>query len=117
MAEKVSNGIDGLHFRANDPLALASVIRRAAGTPGLWERLKSGIKPVYQIEESVKKHADLYERLIAEKGCNNGNEKAASMRSRRASWLPDGLLVTLHSGPTSGNDVPDENQRSFSGAR
>jgi hypothetical protein len=34
MAEKVADGVDGLHFRAGDPEALAATIARAATDPG-----------------------------------------------------------------------------------
>ncbi len=37
MAEKVRDGVDGLHFRAGDPTSLAETLLRAIRTPGLWE--------------------------------------------------------------------------------
>ncbi len=37
MAEKVDDGVNGLHFRAGDPTSLARTITRAAEEPGLWE--------------------------------------------------------------------------------
>jgi len=43
--EKVRAGVDGLHFRSADPRSLAEVIRTAAETPGLWDRLHDGIRP------------------------------------------------------------------------
>src|SRR6185436_12596375 len=39
MAEKVTDGVNGLHFRRGDPASLAATIRRAATSPGLWETL------------------------------------------------------------------------------
>src|SRR5262249_8542607 len=47
MAEKVSDGVDGLHFRVNDPFSLAETIRRAVSAPGLWETLHRGIPVVH----------------------------------------------------------------------
>ena len=64
MAEKVSDGVDGLHFCVNDPRDLASKMLLAANTPGLWEKLRDGIGPVYSIEEAVKAHVGLYEALL-----------------------------------------------------
>ena len=64
MAEKVSDGVDGLHFRGNDPRDLASKMLSAANTPGLWEKLRNGIEPVFSIEEAVKAHVGLYEALL-----------------------------------------------------
>ena len=40
MAEKVDDGVNGLHFRAGDPTSLARTIKRAAEEPQLWERLR-----------------------------------------------------------------------------
>lgn len=65
MAEKVRHGVDGLHFRAGDPVSLARTIREAACTPGLWGRLGEGIEPVYAIEDSVRRLTDLYDELVA----------------------------------------------------
>jgi len=43
MRERVSDGIDGLHFAAGDARSLADAIRRAATEEGLWDRLHDGI--------------------------------------------------------------------------
>ena len=65
MAEKVTDEVNGLHFRAGDPQSLASTIRRAATTPGLWERLCEGIPDIYRIEDSVTKLTGIYDALLA----------------------------------------------------
>lgn len=44
MAEKVRDGVDGLHVDVGNPLDWADTLLRAAGTPGLWERLRAGIR-------------------------------------------------------------------------
>ena len=67
MAEKVIDGVNGLHFRTGDAQSLADTIRRATTTPGLWEKLRAGIAPVYRIEDSAKKLEALYDRLIDER--------------------------------------------------
>ena len=64
MAEKVRDGVDGLHFRANDPVSLAQTLRTAATSPGLWERLAQGIRPVYGMDEHVQHMETLYRALL-----------------------------------------------------
>jgi glycosyltransferase involved in cell wall biosynthesis len=64
MAEKVRDGIDGLHFQANDPTSLAAVMTHAVETPGLWERLRSGIRPVYRMDEHAERLLSLYGELL-----------------------------------------------------
>jgi glycosyltransferase involved in cell wall biosynthesis len=64
MAEKVTDGVDGLHFRAGDPHHLAEVIRRAATEEGLWESLHAGIRPVHSLTEHVANLTHLYHDLL-----------------------------------------------------
>ncbi len=63
MAEKVTDGVNGLHFRAGDADSLAETIAAAVSTPGLWERLREGIKEVYAMEDHVRFMSDLYREL------------------------------------------------------
>jgi glycosyltransferase involved in cell wall biosynthesis len=63
MAEKVEHGVNGLHFRANDPTSLAATIERAAADPELWERLRPGIRPVYPMDEHARELLGLYRDL------------------------------------------------------
>jgi len=63
MAEKVSHDVNGLHFRAGDPARLADTMRQAATTPGLWERLRQGIPPVYSMEQHVATLTAMYHEL------------------------------------------------------
>lgn len=72
MSEKVQDGVSGLHFRVGDPEDLAAVLRRAAGTHGLWERLRSGIPPVYDIRDHAEVVKDLYRRVLAARRCGDG---------------------------------------------
>ncbi|ROQ02014.1 glycosyltransferase involved in cell wall biosynthesis [Stella humosa] len=64
MAERVRNGIDGLHFRAGDPLALADTMARAATEDGLWQRLSGGIGPVRTVADAADEHMALYRELL-----------------------------------------------------
>jgi glycosyltransferase involved in cell wall biosynthesis len=65
MAEKVTDGVDGLHFRAGDPQSLADTIERAIGTPGLWDRLRAGIGAVHPLARHAATLTDLYDELLA----------------------------------------------------
>jgi glycosyltransferase involved in cell wall biosynthesis len=64
MAEKVTDGVDGLHFRAKDPNSLADTIERAVATPGLWQTLRDGIEGVHPMDEHVERLSDLYQELL-----------------------------------------------------
>ena len=65
MAEKVTDGINGLHFSARDAVSLASTLRRAVTTPELWGSLRAGIPGVYKMEDHLKTLSNLYSELIA----------------------------------------------------
>jgi len=67
MAERVADGVDGLHFRAGDEHRLAETIRRAVETEGLWDRLVAGIPAVYRIEDAIDELGSLYSGLLAAK--------------------------------------------------
>jgi hypothetical protein len=63
----VRDGVDGLHFRVRDPSSLADVIRRAVTTPGLWDELRGGIRPVHPMAGHVARITDAYERLLGQR--------------------------------------------------
>jgi glycosyltransferase involved in cell wall biosynthesis len=64
MAEKVTDGVNGLHFRAGDPKSLAETIHRAVATPGLWEELQAGIPVVFPMGEHVANLSEIYRDLV-----------------------------------------------------
>jgi glycosyltransferase involved in cell wall biosynthesis len=64
MAEKVSDGVDGLHFRTGDPVSLADTIERATADPALWHELQRGIKPIYPMDQHLSTLAGLYRDLV-----------------------------------------------------
>lgn len=72
MAEKVRDGIDGLHFRTNDPRDLARVITIAATTKGLRDKLSGGIRPPLTVAEAAKWHLGLYNHLISSRAGAHG---------------------------------------------
>ncbi len=67
MAEKVTDGVNGLHFHVADPGSLADAIRRAVDTEGLWDQLRSGIPPVFSIGEHLANLDELYGELVRER--------------------------------------------------
>ena len=67
MAEKVTDGVNGLHFHTGDPRSLAQTIRRAVSSPDVWETLRSGIPEVYRIEDSVAVLSEVYRTLLERK--------------------------------------------------
>ncbi|MCC6627623.1 MAG: glycosyltransferase family 4 protein [Chloroflexi bacterium] len=64
MAEKVTDGVNGLHFRVGDPFSLARTIERAATTPGLWDDLRAGIPTVYSASEAAADLTAVYDALL-----------------------------------------------------
>lgn len=62
MAEMVTDGVNGLHFRAGDAASLARALRRAADEPGLWQRLAEGIPAVPTTAEIARRHLAVYGR-------------------------------------------------------
>lgn len=64
MAEKVRDGIDGLHFRVSNPESLAEAMIRAMD-PAVWNRLHGGIQPPTTATEAARLHAALFDKLLA----------------------------------------------------
>jgi len=60
MAEKVANGVNGLHFRVGSASDLAARIEEAATKPGLWERLQAGVPAPPRIDATVDQLLALY---------------------------------------------------------
>jgi glycosyltransferase involved in cell wall biosynthesis len=56
MAEKVRDGVDGLHFRVGDAVDLAGVMQRAVTQDDLWQQLADKIKRPPGVSEVVKLH-------------------------------------------------------------
>jgi glycosyltransferase involved in cell wall biosynthesis len=64
MAEKVRDGIDGIHFRTGDAWSLAQTIERATGNARLWQKLRDGIREPYAMAEHTEHLLDLYTETI-----------------------------------------------------
>ncbi|WP_445501383.1 glycosyltransferase family 4 protein [Microvirga sp. G4-2] len=67
MAEKITDGVDGLHFRVGSSEDLVDRMTEALTNPGLWERLRAGIKRPITYEECARQHLDLYQAIASEK--------------------------------------------------
>ena len=62
MAEKVRDGVDGIHFRVGDSFSLARTIEKATSSPELWSELRAGIEPPYAMDVHVAKLLALYRK-------------------------------------------------------
>lgn len=63
MAEKVKQGVGGLHYRARDSVSLASVIQRIIEQPELFNQLHELLPTYSKISETTNNHIKLYEKL------------------------------------------------------
>jgi glycosyltransferase involved in cell wall biosynthesis len=64
MAEKVRDGVDGLHFRVGDSHSLATTIEAAVENPRLWRSLRDGIREPHSMDTHVEHLLETYEDLI-----------------------------------------------------
>ena len=64
MAEKVDDGVNGLHFRARDVESLATAIERAVADPSLWSTLRSHVTPAHSMDDHVARLSELYRELV-----------------------------------------------------
>ncbi len=65
MAEKVRDGIDGLHFRTGKASSLAELIASVAFDPALHAKLAKGILKPPTLEESAAAHDRIYRSLLS----------------------------------------------------
>lgn len=65
MAEAVQDGINGLHFRPNDPRSLMDAMLRAMETPTLWHKLVGGIPDIPTMTTSAAEHLALFADLLS----------------------------------------------------
>jgi glycosyltransferase involved in cell wall biosynthesis len=66
MKERISDGIDGLHFAVGDARALAETMQRACTEEGLWRKLVAGIRPPMSQEMTTDIFCDVYRRSLAD---------------------------------------------------
>jgi glycosyltransferase involved in cell wall biosynthesis len=65
MAEKVRDGVSGIHFRARNALDLAHRIEQVVTDRSLWPRLHAGIARPPTLQDAARQHVALYEPLIS----------------------------------------------------
>lgn len=63
MAEKVQHGVSGLHYRARDPVSLASVVESAVLDINRYDQLCAQLPAASTIKDCVTSHLDLYAGL------------------------------------------------------
>lgn len=64
MAEKVRNGVDGLHFRAGSAESLTGCLIAALRRRDLWQRLRSRIRKPLSADAAARQHHALYTSLL-----------------------------------------------------
>ncbi|UVF20405.1 glycosyltransferase family 4 protein [Microvirga terrae] len=67
MAEKIVDGVNGLHFRVGSSQDLVDRMTEALTNPKLWNDLRAGIGQPINYEECARIHLDLYQELAAKK--------------------------------------------------
>jgi glycosyltransferase involved in cell wall biosynthesis len=65
MAEKVTHGVSGIHFRVNNAADLAARIEECATNPDLWKRLCAGLPQPPTIDQTVDRLLELYNKRDA----------------------------------------------------
>ena len=61
MKERITDGVDGLHFDVGDGRSLAEVMRRACTEDGLWENLVAGIRAPMSQQTMADLFVELYQ--------------------------------------------------------
>jgi glycosyltransferase involved in cell wall biosynthesis len=64
MAEKVRDGVDGIHFRVGDAHSLARTIEAAVESPRLWRSLRDNIAEPHSMDVHVERLLRNYEELL-----------------------------------------------------
>jgi glycosyltransferase involved in cell wall biosynthesis len=95
-SEKVTDGVNGLHFRRGDSESLARAMERAVETPGLWEQLRNGIpdRPGYPMEDHAATLEALYESLLGSQRPSKRRSIGAETPTRRGRTRPPVRAVT-----------------------
>jgi glycosyltransferase involved in cell wall biosynthesis len=89
MAELVTDGVDGLHFRVEDAPDLRRVLRQCVHDPDRLERLRAGIrKPTSMREHVLREILPLYEALSADRLSTAWFVQASRMPSRLPAGSP-----------------------------
>jgi glycosyltransferase involved in cell wall biosynthesis len=82
MAEKVKNGVSGLHFRLGDHADLISTLDKAAD-PDMFAQLAAGIPPVYDAAGMAREYLSAFRYFLGIPEQQGGSETTAP-KARRA---------------------------------
>jgi glycosyltransferase involved in cell wall biosynthesis len=78
MAERVADGVTGLHFRFRDPYSLADTIRRAIDSPELWEQLRGNIADPHSLEAHLDTISAIYNDVLLKRSSRDAAEAVAA---------------------------------------
>jgi glycosyltransferase involved in cell wall biosynthesis len=81
MAEKVRDGVDGLHFRVGDADALAETISRAVDAPGLWDEIRASIAEPHPMDRHLAAVTGIYSELLTRAPASSGDGISADATS------------------------------------
>lgn len=81
MAERIRDGVDGLHFGIGDPHALASRMRQALEDQTLWERLRQAAPRTRTTADCARDYEALFEKLALD--CNPSQPRARRSKPKR----------------------------------
>ncbi|GHD50006.1 glycosyl transferase [Thalassobaculum fulvum] len=85
MAERVRDGVDGLHFAVGDPRALADRLRAAIENPALWETLRDRAPATRDAAACAAEYQALFDALAARRPVKTAvPASSASPRGARA---------------------------------
>ncbi|OYX35510.1 MAG: hypothetical protein B7Y99_03090 [Caulobacterales bacterium 32-69-10] len=82
MAEKIIDGVSGLHFRVGDANHLAETIERAAD-PEMWATLRAGVPAVSDALRMAREYLLAYEAFVGAKAVGGSSEKQSSVADVR----------------------------------
>ena len=68
MAEKVRDGVDGLHFRVGDTHNLAEIMETVLDNKEIWSKLVENIKSCVSLKTSASEHLLLYKNKLKTHG-------------------------------------------------
>jgi glycosyltransferase involved in cell wall biosynthesis len=84
MAEKVRNGVDGLHFRAGSPEDLADRMIEALTDGGLWKRLHDQAPKPLDLKGFADQHLAVYHDIIASRQASSVKRTPRPARRKAA---------------------------------
>lgn len=64
MAEKVTDGIDGVHVSTGNALRWGKTLFESATSDGMWERLVAGIKRPNSVKQCATRHMDFLREVL-----------------------------------------------------